>query len=254
MNSQFNVFGTTVAVFIFMAGMASAEWKIKKTVGNKTTVTGDAQTMEREAADEKAREQHLAELRNMERRQPTDPISVALYRPTFSENMKKSADPEKLFQMMKEEFQKDPLIQLVDQKTVDRAQKQVEKDRSFSSGENLPSVQADISVFTHVMAEEKVGISKSTKKLGTMMALVMKAKIVSHYLPEDRYSHEEAGNIFANAQVVKTYAEKCGGIIKTKPALPSPAYKQKMANQQNQALADGLKSLFKKKNPEGTAK
>ena len=237
-------------VFVVVACIASGcamtggTWKSTTTVDGKTTVTGDEETMKKENAKQNYEADNIEKIKKAEKRKPTDPITVALYRPTVAENLKGSLDAAKMFEMISKEFANDPVIRLVDQKTADAAQKQADDSNKHTINKQLPKVGADVSVFTNVMASEEVGVSK-TGKLGKMVAIKFKANIVSHYLPEDRYDAEEAGNIFNNVQVVKAYAKKVCDIIKNKPHIPGQAYKQQSGDEKKKQFENVFKNLFK---------
>ena len=209
-----------------------------------TVVYGDEETLKKERARDEMREQKTAELKNAERRKDNEPITVALHRPQIAANLKGSLNENIMYDMVKKEFQSDPIIRLVDQNIVDASEKKT-KTSMFQSDKNTFSVDADISVFVYVSYEKTLGVSKKTGKVGQMVAIEFKSEVISHYMAEDKYNVEESGNIFNNVQVTKSFAKKICDLIKTKPFIPSLEYKRKMQGQQKQQLEDALKGLIK---------
>lgn len=234
-----------IASALALSACKGAQWTSTSTVNGKTTVKGDSESMKQHEAKEAAQAEQLKKIKASPRRAADEPITVALFRPTIADKLAKSVDAKKMFDMLSKAFSSDPLIKLVDQGTVDEAQKQAAN--AFGSAKGKPQVSADVSVFPHVMAEEKFGINKATKKVGSMMALVLKGEISSHWLPEDQYKVEESGNIFANAKVVNDFAAKSVAIIKTKPHIPNAAFKKEQGDAKKEAIGNALRNLFKKK-------
>lgn len=239
-------------LFAVMLGCAGGQWKTTTSVGGRTTVRGDEKTMEQERLRREQETARIEAIKKAERRKPTDPIVVALYRPEISENLQKSIKADMLFDILKKEFERDGIIVLVKQSDVDRAQSETKRQNKYrmSSQKTRPSVSADISVFTRVSHKETVGMSRSTGKLGKMVALVLSGEVVSHYLPEDQYTVERSDNIFKNTELTKGYAREVIQTIKTRPAIPGQAFKKRMKEEQAKALLDAIKGIMKPQQPQ----
>jgi hypothetical protein len=247
--------GFVLGLFI-LAGLWGCGGMVKTTrVVNGRKVTTwtspeEAKWMEeKEAKKEKQRVVYLEEINKAEKRKSKDPIIVALFETDVAQNLKTNTKG-RLFPQLRKEFEKDTIIILVDQKTVNNAAKQVKRKRHGRLGSTArPKVEADISVFTTASVKEVVGRSKSTGKLGKMAALVYTATISSHYFAEDTFTVKETGNIFNNVKVTRKFANKIKVIIKNKIGLniPGAAYKQKRKAKQKNQFSDWMKSFKKKK-------
>lgn len=233
-----------VAFLTGVLGCAGAQWQTTTTFGNTTTVKGDEKTMQQLAQQKEYEAERLQKIQSAKPRKATDPIVVALYRPTIADNLAPSFNKERFFDMLVKEFSKDAVIRLVDQKIVDRAQ--VNADKQWGIAHKRPHVSADVSVFPHIMAEQVAGINKNTGKIGTMAALVLKAEIVSHYLPTDEFEVKESGNIFRNMEVTQKFSKKAVETIKTKPHIPGEAYRQEARNEGEEQLRSAYDALLTK--------
>jgi len=243
---------TGCILFAVMLGCAGGQWKSTTSVGGRTTVKGDEKTMQQERFRQEQETARIEAIKKAERRKSSDPIVVALYRPEISENLQKSIKADMLFDILRKEFERDGIIVLVKQSDVDRAQGEAARQNKYriSSQQTRPSVPADVSVFTNVSHKETVGMSKSSGKLGKMVALVLSGEVVSHYLPEDRYKVERSDNIFKNTELTKEYAREVIQTIKTRPAIPGEAFKKKMQEEQKKALLDAIKGIMKPQQPQ----
>lgn len=241
----------SICVFGLLAGCASVSYKSSTVDGKtswtktevkdgKTVITGDAESVKKEKAKQQAQADRIARIKKAEKRKPSEPISVALFRPVIAENLKKSLHQDKLFEILRKAFEKDPVIKLVDQKKVDEAQKQADRKRGFKK--KRPQVSADISVFTNVQAKQVAGISKKSGKVASMAAIVFKGTVVSHWLAEEK-KVEKTGNIFRNVEITNKYAAKAVKVIKTKITIPNAAFKKSEGNQKKRAIMDWLKGL-----------
>ena len=238
-----------VFVVTFLTGVlgcAGAQWKSTTTFGNKTTVKGDEKTMQQLAQQKEYEAQRLQKIQSAKPRKATDPIVVALYRPTIADNLAPSFDSKKFFDILVKEFSKDAVIRLVDQKIVDRSQANLDKQPGLRH--KRPRVSADVSVFPHVMAEQMMGFNKNTGKIGSMAALVLEAEIVSHYLPTDEFEVKESGNIFRNLEVTQKFSKKAIETIKTRPHIPGEAYRQEARNEGEEQLRSAFEAMLKKLN------
>ncbi len=237
-------FVSLLAMTAFL-GCAGGQWKSTTTAGGKTTVYGDAETIKKEQQKQEAAAARIENIRKAEKRKPTDPIVVALFKPVIADKLQKSIDQAKLFQQLRKEFEQDSIIRLVDQKVVDNAQKS--SSSRFRSRKKTPQVAADVSVFTNVYPKQVAGRSRATGKVGMMAAIVFHGQINSHYLPEDKFKAEERGNIFQNVKVTKKYAAQVKKIIKTKVTIPGEAYKKSTQDEKKAAFKNWLNSFKKKK-------
>ena len=235
----------SVAFFASMLGCAGAQWQTKTTIGNKTTIKGDEKTMQQLAQQTDAEAKHLQMMQNAEPRKATDPILVALYRPTIADKLAPAFNSQKFFDELVKEFSKDPVIRLVDQNIVDKAQANANKQ--YGTGRKRPRVTADVSVYPHVMAEQLAGYNRNTGKIGSMAALVLQAEIVSHYLPTDQFEVKETGNIFRNLEVTRKFSQKAVETIKTKPHIPGEAYHQEVRKETENQVLSIFETYLKKK-------
>jgi hypothetical protein len=236
----------SVAFLAGLLGCAGAQWQTKTTIGSKTTINGDGKTMHQLAQQQGVEAKHLMMMQNAEPRKATDPILVALYRPTIADKLAPAFDSQKFFDILVEEFSRDAVIRLVDQNIVDRAQARANANKYSGVGSMRPRVTADVSVYPHVMAEQVAGINRKTGKTGSMTALVLQAEIVSHYLPADRFELKETGNIFRNQEVTQKFSQKAVETIKTRPHIPGHAYHQEVRKESGKQVLSIFDTYFRK--------
>jgi hypothetical protein len=235
----------SVAFLASVLGCAGAQWQTKTTIGNTTTVKGDEKTMQELAQKQEHEAERLRMIQSAKPRKDTDPIIVALYRPTIADKLAPAFDAQKFFDILVKEFSKDAVIRLVDQKIVDSAQENA--NRHYGSARKRPRVKADVSVYPHIMADQVAGINRKTGKIGSMTALVLEAEIVSHYLPTDQFEVKETGNIFRNLEVTRQFSKKALETIKTKPHIPGEAYRQEVRKDSEEHVQRILEAFLKPK-------
>ena len=129
-------------------------------------------------------------------REVSGPVRVALFRPTVSRDLKKTVNRDKLFEMWDAEFLPTDSIKRVDQKKVDKAQKERAGADRFKK-----AVHVRCKV-THVM---KTGVSKSTGKVVTVPYMVLTARIEWKAQGRSETISVE-GSFFENARLVKELA------------------------------------------------
>ncbi len=237
--------GMAVLLLAGCSSMGMVEVKHKDASGREVTTWTDPENAKRLKAQDEAREARAEGYRQAEKRKAGEPIRVALFDFTYAENLKKGIDRKKLFETFRKAFEGDPVIRLVDQGVVNRAQAEAQKSRP-GHGESLPQVDADISVFPHALADTAYGISKSTGKAASMPVLVFKAEVMSHYLAEDQVEVQDKENIFRNLELTKRFADKIKTAIKKQigPRLPSLAYVEGQKDQQKEDMKKALQKLF----------
>lgn len=214
--------GALFMVIPFLLGLVSCGHMVKTTRienGREVTVYTSQAGLEKMKKEDEAKAKQIEAYRQAKKRQPTDPIIVALYEAEVPVELAKATDKEKLNREIRKHFQKDSVIQLVGRKKLESALSWQMK----ATRDKLPYKNADVSVFPAVTAKEKYGVNRRTGKLGSAPVLIFKADVISHYYPEDRYESEKMGHIFHNAKVAKQFAADIKRIIKNKigPNIPA---------------------------------
>ena len=236
------------------------------TVTSTTTVTDkagniistdDPEARARAEMAKKERDDKLAALASAPKRGAYDPIQVALFQTVVSEDLRKATTKEGVFAYLRKEFDRDPVIKPLDQAQVDR----YSKDYDFRTGKykGLSSFErggaflpADVYVESFAKMEDKVGISRTTKKLASAPYLVYTARIVSEYGDRSVEVTEE-GHILANVEVTRKFAEKIKAAILDEigPGIPQDAIQFRRGTQgltgEPVNMPDALRKLFKKK-------
>jgi major membrane immunogen (membrane-anchored lipoprotein) len=236
------------------------------TVSTTTTVTDrDGNILSTDDPDARAKadaarresEERRAELERAPRRSAGDPIQVALFQTVVSEDLRKATNKEGVFPYLRREFDDDAVIQLMDQGRVDRYAKDHDfrtgQYTSFSSFEHgTEFLPVDVYVESFAKIEQKVGINKSTGKLGSAPFLVYTARITSEYGGAPIEVQEE-GFILANLQVTKTFAAKIKAAVRDRigPEIPLDTARFRRASQglsrEQIDATEALRSLFRKK-------
>ncbi len=198
------------------------------------TVHDESDPRSQELLAAKEREEHLstleeeriARITEAPKRAADDPIRVIIHGMDVEEKLSQAQHTEgAIEEQFRKEFEADGIIRVV----APVASKGSELTELFAAlrGETPSQAAsadpaADIEVFTRAFIEERSGYNKKTKKLGTMAALVYEATIKSNYLPTVLTVTEE-GNIFRNAEVTKSFAEKIKTVIKEQigPTIPA---------------------------------
>ncbi|MBI4376769.1 MAG: hypothetical protein HY549_10010 [Elusimicrobia bacterium] len=204
--------------------------------GKEVSVWTNPENAERMKQEEQKQAAAAQAYKTAEKRQASDPIRVLLYEPTISVDLAKVAKQDQLVAQVRREFENDPVIQIVVQKPSQSA---------FGRFDNKPS-DADVTVVTHALLEDKVGRSSTTGKAGMMKAFVLKAEISSNYSSEDRHSVEKMDHLLKNVEVTKQFGEEVRSIIKDKigPNLPSrQAVRQIRGGKETVNLKELFKSL-----------
>jgi hypothetical protein len=108
---------------------------------------------------------------------------------------------------------------------------------------------ADVYVESFAKMEDKVGISRTTKKLASAPCLVYTARVVSEY-GDRSVDVTEEGHILANVEVTRKFAEKIKVAILDEigPGIPQDAiqFRRGMTGERID-VSDALRNLFKKK-------
>jgi hypothetical protein len=188
----------------------------------------DARAQQAMEAQRKVEQSQLADAERVERieaapkRPADDPIRVLLHDLELSPDLAKAQHEEGAAARQYEtEFQGDGLIRLVDPSAA-HGRELTQAFRMLSGQSTQAAPVADVEVVSRAYLEEKVGINKSTKKVGTYVAVVFEATIKSNYLPAE-YTVKEEGNVFQNVQVTERFAEQIKAVIKQKigPTIPA---------------------------------
>ena len=219
--------------------------------------TDDPEARAKADAVRREREERHAALASAPKRGDLDPIQVALFQTVVSENLRKATTKDGVFPYLRKEFDDDPVIDLLDQRTVDRYAKDYDfrtgQYTSFSSlNRGTEFLPADVYVESFAKVEDKVGISRSTGKLASAPYLVYTAKITSEYGGKPLEVSED-GFVLANLEVTRKFADKIKVAIRDElgPGIPKDAAAfrrgtQGMTPEQIKA-SEALKNLFRKK-------
>ena len=219
--------------------------------------TDDPEARARAEAATRAREEKQAALASAPKRGPNDPIAVALFQTVMSENLRKATTKDGVFPYLRKEFEHDPVIRALDQRVVDRYGEEYDfqtgRSRRFSSLDRGPEfLAADVYVQSFATLEEKVGINRTTNKLGSAPFLVYRATITSEYGGQPLEVTEE-GFVLANVEVTRRFAEKIKAAIRDRlgPGIPQEAARFRRGTEGMSAgkvdLSEALRSIFKKK-------
>ena len=236
------------------------------TVTSTTTVTDkagnivstdDPEARARAEMAKKEREDRQAALASAPKRGPYDPIQVAILQTVVSEDLRKATTKEGVFAYLRREFDRDPVIKPLDQAQVDRYASAYDFRTGRSKGlsafdRGAAFLPADVYVESFAKMEDKVGISRTTKKLASAPYLVYTARIVSEYGDRSVEVTEE-GHVLANVEVTRKFAEKIKIAILDEigPGIPQDAMQFRRGTQgltgDAVTVPDALRKLFKKK-------
>jgi len=219
--------------------------------------TDDPEARGKAEAAAKAREERKAALASAPKRGPNDPIQVALFETVMSEDLRKTTREDGVFPYLRKEFDNDLVIKALDQAQVDRYAKDYDfrtgRYKSFSSFEHGPEfLPADVYVESFAKIEEKVGINRATKKVGSAPFLVYTATITSEYGDRPLEVKEE-GFILGNIEVTRKFAEKIKAAVRDEmgPGIPKDAarFRRRTEGMTGERInaSDALRNLFKKK-------
>jgi major membrane immunogen (membrane-anchored lipoprotein) len=247
---------TTTVTITDKDGTVATTTTVKDKDGNILS-TDDPEAQAKSDAARQASEERRAALESAPKRGANDPIQVALFQTVVSEDLRKATTREGVFPYLRREFDNDLIIQPLDQNRVDR----YAKDHDFRTGQytsftsldrGTEFLPVDVYIETFAKLEEKVGINRTTNKLGSAPFLVYTARITSEYGGAPLEVTEE-GFILANVDVTRRFADKIKAAIREQlgPTIPLEAAKfrrgtQGMSREQINA-SDALKSLFRKK-------
>jgi hypothetical protein len=166
--------------------------------------------------------ERLERIKAAPKRKPGAPILVALHKTELGPKLKESQHSEgAVFEEVYKNFRNDDVIRLVESSKMQANEwGQLAKAWSGKSTKSAPA--ADVEVRSKGYLKEKVGINKSTGKVGSMWVVVFEATVSSNYLPNTHTVTEE-GNIFRNQEVTRRLTDKIKHVIKNEigPSLPA---------------------------------
>jgi major membrane immunogen (membrane-anchored lipoprotein) len=250
--------GTTTTTVTITAkdGTVATTTTVKDKDGNILSTDDPTAQAKADAAKQESEERRAA-LASAPKRGVNDPIQVALFQTVVSEDLRKATTKEGVFPYLRQEFENDLVIQPLDQNRVDR----YAKDHDFRTGQytsftsldrGAEFLPVDVYIETFAKLEEKVGINRTTNKLGSAPFLVYTAKITSEYGGPPLEVTDE-GFILANVEVTRRFADKIKAAIHEQlgPTIPLEAAKfrrgtQGLSRQQINA-SEALRNLFRKK-------
>lgn len=247
---------TTTVTITEKDGTVATTTTVKDKDGNILSTDDPGAQAKADAAKQESEERRAA-LASAPKRGAGDPIQVAIFQTVVSEDLRKATTKEGVFPYLRREFDNDLVIQPLDQNRVDR----YAKDHDFRTGQytsftsldrGTEFLPADVYVESFAKLEEKVGINRTTNKLGSAPFLVYTARITSEYggAPLDV---TEEGFILANVEVTRRFADKIKAAIREQlgPTIPLEAAKfrrgtQGMSREQINA-SEALRNIFRKK-------
>jgi major membrane immunogen (membrane-anchored lipoprotein) len=237
-------------------GTATTTTTVTDKAGNIVS-TDDPEARARAEMAKKAREDRQAALASAPRRGRYDPIQVAVFQTVVSEDLRKATTKDGVFAYLRKEFDGDAVIKPLDQAQVDRYASNYDfrtgRSKSMSAFDRGAAfLPADVYVESFARMEDKVGISRTTKKLASAPYLVYTAKVVSEY-GERSIDVTEEGHILTNVEVTRKFAEKIRLAILEEigPDIPQDAPRFRRGTQglagEQISMPDALRKLFKKK-------
>lgn len=161
-------------------------------------------------------------IRQAPKRQPGDPIRVVLHEMQLSPDMAKAQHSSgAAMAQFRENFENDSIIQLVNP-SGSSAREWTQAMRALSGKSTKEAPASDIEVVSSARVEKKAGLNRETGKIGEYAALVLEATITCNYIPAQIVVTEE-GNIFRNAEVMKSFADQIKSAIKNQigPTIPA---------------------------------
>jgi hypothetical protein len=219
--------------------------------------TDDPGAQARADAAKKEREERQTALDSAPKRGPDDPIQVAIFQTIVSDQLRKATTEEGVFPYLRKEFDNDTVIKALEQRDVDRYARDYDfrtgRYKNFSSFDRGPEfLPADVYVESFAKIEDKVGISRTTKKVASAPFLVYTAKITSEF-GERPIEVTEEGHILTNVEVTRKFAEKIKAAIRNQigPNIPKDAATFRRGTQGMTAeqinASEALRNLFKRK-------
>jgi hypothetical protein len=167
-------------------------------------------------------EERIARIEQAPKRQPDDPIFVAMYDVELDEKLKQAQHSEgAVNQQIRGEFDKDPIIRLIGMDSMkDNDWAKLGKALGGRSVNEGPA--SDVNVVSRGYLKEVYGVDKKTGKPASMVAVVFEATITCNYLPAT-FTVSEEGNVLLNKQVSSRFADKIKYVIKNQigPTIPA---------------------------------
>jgi len=167
-------------------------------------------------------EERIERIKRSPKRQPEDPIFVALYDVELDEKLKQAQHSDgAVNQQIRGEFDKDPVIRLIGMDSM--KQSDWEKLGKALGGRSVnEGPPADVDVVSRGYLKEVYGFDKKTGKPASMVAVVFEATITCNYIPAE-YTVTEEGNVLLNKQVSSRFADKIKFVIKNQigPTIPA---------------------------------
>lgn len=154
----------------------------------------------------------IAQLGQVSKRQPDDPIYVDLAPPVLDDNMQRAERSKGVVaEQIRREFVGDPIIKLTNE----------HRDRSGLLKPRL-RVDAVVEVSPKVSLKEAFGIDRKTGKRSKILAVIFEATITSK-TPPATYTVSESGHVLKNVEVSKRFAKQVKQVILEKigPSIPS---------------------------------
>jgi hypothetical protein len=183
------------------------------------------QVMAQQARMEEAKvleAERLERIAQAPKRQPGEPIFVALHAVQLDDQLKQAQHSEGAVDaQVRGQFDKDPVIRLIGMDAMNKSDwAKLGKALSGKSENEAPA--ADVEVISRSYLKEIYGFDKKTGKPASMMAVVFEATIRCNYLPSE-YTVTEEGNLLLNKQVSDRFVEKVKAVIKNDigPTLPA---------------------------------
>ena len=221
---------------LIVIGCGAGQWKMTTSYGGKTTVKGDAKTMEQEKIKRSQQTDFERRIRGAERRGLSEPLRVALYPPSFSDALKAKTNPNKVLEILKKEFGQHNRIKLVDYKLLD-------KWAGSSGFIGSKALLADIIIKTHIFEDESYGIVRTTGQVAKYPLLVLKGQVQSNYLAEDKFVHKESGHVLLNAKILNRYARNLLKKVNNTFHIPNEAFRKSLQEENSRTFDDVLKRL-----------
>ncbi len=214
-----------ITLLIIGFSPVEAGWKKTVTMGGKTTVTGDPETMAKLEKEKKTKAAYQKEISEAPRRNANDPIRVT-FLSHLSEKERKKQNLDKIHAALLKEFEGDPIIKATKFYAND--------DRYYKS--HVPSISvlikeakrkgksADVYVLTQLGSEDAIGRNRKTGKFVATKALAYRAEITPFY-ESKVHEAKRFGTIFQSVQMVNGLAKDIKRIVKYEigPQLPSPS-------------------------------
>ena len=166
--------------------------------------------------------ERIENIKQAPKRQPYDPIYVVVHEMEIDDKLREvqhsAGAVDEQFRM---EFLADAIIKLADPGAAKNNElAEIAKLMSGRSAKEAPA--CDVEVVSRGYLKETVGINKKTGQVGSMWVVVFEATITCNYLPAELTVTDE-GNVFANGQVMKQFAQEIKRVIRDEigPTIPA---------------------------------